>query len=459
MSLDYSHLKSVAAKCGLSPSEILALAPANDPFYVGAKGQLTKGKWFASIYEQMGSPTNCHIRRVHYWLVTHALAKPDGKVYENTQNDWNLLTLAAKYARYLGLVPIENIVDRRAPDPHVNYQFWKDQDPNQVKGKIDAGSIIDQIVNEFYCYNPSSTQPYMIECWSEKSTMNDVLVPLCREYGLNLVTGLGELSISAVYLLVQRIVTANKPVRIFYISDFDPCGENMPVSVARKIEYFSRQYQQLAQSDIKLFPLMLTYEQCKEYDLPRSPIRDAKNDHPGYTKRKEKFENRYGAGATELDALEALYPGRMRELVIEATEPFFDQVAWDRARELNGQVQDQVRKYLSGGVCPECEGRGVLDPDQISNVSIGSPYNLECGFCDGTGQIKGKIDEDLLAALEFETSNYQQVIRSSNGSTPSLDWLYESGLDYLDQLEKYRRFRNKDESGVDDMSRDTDKFK
>jgi len=30
------------------------------------------------------------------------------------------------------------------------------------------------------------------------------------------------------------------PLRIFYVSDFDPAGQCMPVSAARKIEFFSR---------------------------------------------------------------------------------------------------------------------------------------------------------------------------------------------------------------------------
>lgn len=68
--IDYSLLKKTAAKSGLSPHEILALAPQNDPFYVGAKRQVEKAKWFEKIYSLMGCPPNCHIRRVHYWLVT-----------------------------------------------------------------------------------------------------------------------------------------------------------------------------------------------------------------------------------------------------------------------------------------------------------------------------------------------------------------------------------------------------
>jgi hypothetical protein len=91
-----------------------------------------------------------------------------------------------------------------------------------------------------------------------------------------------------------------KPVRIFYISDFDPSGDNMPIQVARQLEFWRSTY--APESDIKLTPLALTAAQALHYNLPRIPIKDSDLS-------KAKFEAEYGVGATELDALEALYPG------------------------------------------------------------------------------------------------------------------------------------------------------
>jgi hypothetical protein len=67
--------------------------------------------------------------------------------------------------------------------------------------------------------------------WCEKTTINDVLEPLCREYGAVLQSGAGELSITATRLLAERLQEQEKPTRIFYISDFDPAVESMPVAV------------------------------------------------------------------------------------------------------------------------------------------------------------------------------------------------------------------------------------
>ena len=145
--------------------------------------------------------------------------------------------------------------------------------------------------------------------------MNDVLLPVCREFGINLVYSSGFQSISNVRELLQRVRASRKPARIFYISDFDPAGDLMPVAVARQIEYWLPELAPGA--DVKLTPLALTREQAEEYRLPRTPIKEE-------DLRQGKFEDVYGEGAVELDALEALYPGVLARPAPEAAAPYFD---------------------------------------------------------------------------------------------------------------------------------------
>ena len=47
----------------------------------------------------------------------------------------------------------------------------------------------------------------------------------------------------------------------------------MPVAVARKIEFFLRD-NELDELDIQVRPIVLTKQQCEEYELPRTPIKD-----------------------------------------------------------------------------------------------------------------------------------------------------------------------------------------
>jgi hypothetical protein len=102
---------------------------------------------------------------------------------------------------------------------------------------------------EGYGYVPGD-QRYLVEVWVEKSTVDDVLQPICDRWAANLVSSVGFQSITSVITLLKRITELQKPTRIFYISDFDPAGDRMPVSVARQLEYWLDQFAKGA--DIKL---------------------------------------------------------------------------------------------------------------------------------------------------------------------------------------------------------------
>jgi hypothetical protein len=158
--------------------------------------------------------------------------------------------------------------------------------------------------------------------------MNDVLIPLGRQYSLNVVTGLGEMSLTTVDKLIERIESSQRSVRILYISDFDPGGHRMPVSVARKIEFRHRNGG--INSNFQLRPVVLTQAQCEQFDLPETPI--AVGDS-----QREKFKHAYGRDATELDALEALRPGVLRQILVSEIERYFD-------KDFAGNVREEIKK-------------------------------------------------------------------------------------------------------------------
>jgi hypothetical protein len=126
----------------------------------------------------------------------------------------------------------------------------------------------------------------------------------------------GVQSVTAAVKLLQRVqelqkaVAEGRPVRILYISDFDPAGDQMPVAMARQIEFWVSTYAPGA--DIKLTPLALTHQQCLDYDLPGAPVKET-------DKRGPSWKARYG-DTTELDALEALHPGELERLVRAADQ-------------------------------------------------------------------------------------------------------------------------------------------
>ena len=153
---------------------------------------------------------------------------------------------------------------------------------------------------------PRVARPYFVEIWPEKTTVNDVLMPLAYQDGLNIIPASGETSALRCRELVDRAIAAERPIRVLYVSDFDPAGMGMPVSMARKVEHeIDRRG---ADVEIQVRPIVLTHDQCVEYRLPRAPIKETE-------KRGARFEKRFGEGATELDALEALHPGELRRIL------------------------------------------------------------------------------------------------------------------------------------------------
>lgn len=341
---NYKEIKHLASENkDVSVKDLLALSPQNDPFYVGSKGDVEKARWITEIYEELGKPINVHVRRIHYFIVSRDdICKPNGEPYENTEKDWNFLAQAAKYARYLGLIPTSHFVDRRNPEPINNARYWRNQTIGEAITHIfKAHPMAIRITDGIFPYNPQNALAYHLEIWAEKSTMNDIILPIARNFSANVVTGLGELSITAVYQLIQRASVAQKPVRIFYIADFDPAGENMPISVARKIEFYTRRDETLP--EVRLMPLMLTKRQCVEYNLPRTPIKAT-------DKRRGDFEDRHGEGATELDALEALHPGAMKDILNNAIKPYVNIEVYNEVVKECHQIRDaaelQLRKLL-----------------------------------------------------------------------------------------------------------------
>ena len=258
---NYHTLKALAKVKRVRVESLIALATQNDPFYTGQDAQIKWGKWFAEIWDQFGYTSGVHLRRIHYQLVSQeeAIVLPDGEPYLNTERCWDRLNVASKFSRYLEFVDADDFVDRRAPDPIIYAE--NDVEEPEIDVEWDPASMALPAFPAALSYDLNgfpAVQRYHLEIWCEKSTMNDVLDPICRRYKCNLITGVGEMTITTVRDLMHRFST-DRPARIFYLSDFDPGGQSMPVAVARKAEYYLRH--ENGGYDMKLFPIVLTHQQ------------------------------------------------------------------------------------------------------------------------------------------------------------------------------------------------------
>lgn len=302
-----------------------------DPFMTGLSyTSIDKGLWFRDIWDKFNpTGTVIHLRRLHYRLVsqTKETKKHTGEIYENNPVCWKYILEASKFARELEMVNPSQIIDLRNPKPYgifdPNFHLLRKMvfppwnipeiDPTSFQiGKFEMPELeIDESVANIYA---SSLQPVHLEIWTEKATMNDILENVCSMYGIVLVQNIGYASVTGIEnYLRERALIQKRPSIIFYISDFDEAGENMPVSVSRTLQHriFKMREKGLFPEDKEIIvePIILKKEQMdsKEFpDLPKSPAKRGKGK------------------VTELDALEAVVPGKFREIVEENIQKVLD---------------------------------------------------------------------------------------------------------------------------------------
>lgn len=457
--MDYESIREEAKSTGCRVEELLALTKANDPFYSEMPFRVRDGTWFAGIWRMLGEPTGAHLRRLHYQLVSQhpPVEMADGSAYQNTEVCWQALNTASRNARYLGLISPTALEDHRSPRPLLYATARETPEPRWELDKplfwlspprlptldlaIEHDLAVDLAPPEpvvwGYDYEQAD-QPYHLEIWIEKSTMTDVLLPVCRELGVDLVVGVGYLSVTRVVEMIRRVADQGKPARIFYLSDHDPSGENMPVQVARQVEFWLPEIAGAA--EIMLQPLVLTAEQAARYALPRTPI---KASHTA----KDGFEARHGAGAVELDALEALHPGELARLVREAIAPYVDEDLAERLGDAESEADDAITTAWNEATEA---ARAELDAIAAEAEAIIAPYReqvreiaarLEAAIAPLNVRVEGvwHAMQDKTQALEVQLPERPEP--ESEPPDDEWDWLFDSSRGYDDQLAYYKERR------------------
>jgi hypothetical protein len=454
----YEDIMRLAKALGVSVPELLAMHRDNDPFYSGTPAHVEMAEWFAELWEEFGYTSGIHLRRIHYRLVHRdpPPERPDGTPYLNTRACWGYLCDAGKYARNLRLVDPEAFQDRRNPEPRVYMSApefdqglgWAAEAVEWQLPSIrrDLVAELDECVEQPYVY-PSgfeyhpSLQPYHVEVWVEKSTMEAELLPLCERYAANLITGAGEMSITSVVRVLQRVARLEKPARILYISDYDPKGVGIPVAVARKLEFWRPKY--APESDIKLEPILLTAEQVAEYRLPRVPIKDSDLG-------KANFEARHGQGAVELDALEGLYPGELARIVDEKIAQFRDVALAQKVWHTRGVAHEVLRSALE-----EAAGEPLAAREQIRREGIDILVRYQRRLDALCEEMEAEL-APLRERLEDARLEAQGALDTLDPELPELPepetyaedegWLFDADRDYFEQLAFYKSHQSREDA-------------
>ena len=218
----HQTIRDIGKTAKLPTHALLALSQ-NDPFWSGATASSKRdGEWFAELFHRLDFPHGVHLRRIHYRLPARGADErlPDGQPYENSLKDWQYPTTASRHARYMGLVDIDAFDDRRNPPPEIHLAEPAEE-PEIIAEPASTMALHLPETLPAPSLSLAATVPTAVhlEIWCEKSTMNDVLLPLAEEYGLNIVTGLGEMSLTACRDLIARIhANGDRPTRILYVA-------------------------------------------------------------------------------------------------------------------------------------------------------------------------------------------------------------------------------------------------
>jgi hypothetical protein len=455
------ELKAAARELGCrSMTDLLALARKNDPFMFGGPADLRDAEWFADLWSEFGYTRGVHLRRVHYQVFSTRGRTATGEQYENTSKCWDDLNGAAKAARYLGLVDAEAFTDARNDPPRI-YVQPRDEEPYPavalepgVDGEQWGGWYVPSysagLLHSLrmpgvevggYDYDPAD-QAALVELWIEKTTMDDVLIPVCRELNVNLLSGAGFQSITAVISLLRRAERHGKPAHVLYIADFDPAGDAMPAAVARRAQFW-REVLGIS-AELTLDPLALTRAQVGEYALPRAPVKVDKNGVPDA--RGKRFEQVNGEGIVELDALEALHPGELAELVRHAVQPYRD----ERIRGDLSAARHQAQRLADEQWTAATEAEQA-ELEEISDELAGIRQRYGPVLADLNRELAER--RERLADLEDRLrSVYHVTVFGLPGRPqarpPDVDttaMLYDSRRDWRDQLTAFRAAKGADD--------------
>jgi hypothetical protein len=242
------------------------------------------------------------LRQLYYQLVSRNAIPNVARQYKN-------LSALISEARLAGLIDWEAIEDRLR-HPVVPLEF------ESLQHRVDVA-----IAN--YRFPRWRGQSHYAELWCEKDALAGVLQPIADQFHVTLQVNRGYSSQSAMYVSARRIaraVDAGKRVRILYLGDHDPSGEDMVRDVRDRLATFGcpvavLEEDAMGAGTVRVEKLALTRAQVAQYQLPPQPVKVTDARYSAYALE-------HGVGAWELDALPPdVLAGLVRAALADLVEP------------------------------------------------------------------------------------------------------------------------------------------
>ena len=273
------------------------------------------------------------------------IRKPGGEIYRNTDDDWNwLITNPAKAARWLGYIPFDRILDQRNAAPIIHRKAWV-----RPTTRLDIG--LDVAIPDADDIEPLPIargfivrQAFHFAIFGEKSSLEDVVLPIAQQFEADLYLPTGEISDTFVFQIAKEANDDGRPLVMFTMSDCDPAGHQMPISIARKLQAFHDLF--FPDLRFEVVPVALTADQVKAENLPSTPLKATES-------WASRWRDAFGIEQTEIDALTTPTKRSVLQRILrQAFRPYIDQTLARRVKEAETawkvEAQEAIAQQIDG---------------------------------------------------------------------------------------------------------------
>ena len=338
-----------------SETDQLAELPA--PYRFDTPRKRRDAEWFVEHWRKYRGVK--HIRGLHYKLIGGA-TKPNGHRYVGDFANFTWLQTASAAARWLGLIAFDEFEDRRSGDPFI-YRTERDPTPLTVGADSSFGAepttidIFDGEEGELRLFptivGMKAEQQFLLAIFGEKSSIRGEAEPLAIELGADLYLETGEQSATHVYHIAQRADADGRDLVVLAITDCDPAGYQMAVSIARKLQALIDLH--FPALNATVIHIGLTPAQVRHYRLPSSPLSPKEL-------RRTRWRERMGVQQTEIDALLTRHPGALTAMIREALKPYYDPTLNSRVRRAEGEWRADAEAKIEEQIADDPELTGLM---------------------------------------------------------------------------------------------------
>ena len=163
--------------------------------------------------------------------------------------------------------------------------------------------------------------------------------------------------------------------------------------------------------------------------MPRTPIKESE-------RRRGRFEEQYGEGATELDALEALHPGTLQQILENEIERYFDASLNQRVQEVADQVGREIDRANSDAHAGHTAKIRAL---QDKWKAIEDEHKRQVREWQQQAKPIWRAISKTLLATDLDRIEWPEPNEPDEDDDP----LFDSTREYVEQIDRYKQHQGK----------------